>query len=693
MAESDTGFYPIAALYETHPHVLTDIMYYCTPTTFDAFRYTCKAVYSMSLDPDLLEHHLKIIVNRQHELVSTLNIAPRFYYDVIYMDSKFDTIQNSHGNLWRLRGRVLQEFLRMRSSWRIGDYKKVVVELDVHPEGDNEVGNTSENGQWFDGTVQIFSGAVRGDTFAVSWSDTKQTHIHTYLFTNAQKYAICKLEGPMKTSIHHSFSENNTYRSTTFKTKSVAKRRPQSLSLNINKKFDIFITEGSYLRNPHMSTQDDYLARLYGTIDTRELLSTFLRVAFDGKYVGQSDDDEGPVDLAYELDWDQRRSWKVPATDLSNAPNVTLPGHCDEAMNLLLGKNGKCESKGYAIGLDSRPHQKWKIHEPRRLKEDVSRLGVWRDVSVEFERGQDGKEAILRVLATISKNLIKPNPQKRFLLTNSKILNPDDWADVQIPLVLPPVTREDRHGQLVLATVAPAAYFRRLGMRDPHIPWADKGFMDYNWDTKKNAEGEVGTEPIFIRTGVFINSELVDAEIVTRIVGWTDDGAVWVWDVTEKHILDAGELSMEQNPSQVLDVTAKKLGYVKDVKGIFATGDRLVQRITLVTYGEEQKVHGVGEEHGGGNDSGILSLRQEDITRKINEAKAKKAAGEQEEFKNGHGDSDGYGEASAVPQLEATNDLADDTRRWRMINYCYGYPKGGGSATYRIDHSGDIEDI
>ncbi|KAF3231519.1 hypothetical protein TWF191_005588 [Orbilia oligospora] len=626
MAESDTGFYPIAALYETHPHVLTDIMYYCTPTTFDAFRYTCKAVYSMSLDPDLLEHHLKIIVNRQHELVSTLNIAPRFYYDVIYMDSKFDTIQNSHGNLWRLRGQVLQEFLRMRSSWRIGDYKKVVVELDVHPEGDNEVGNTSENGQWFDGTVQIFSGAVRGDTFAVSWSDTKQTHIHTYLFTNAQKYAICKLEGPMKTN-------------------------------------------------------------------TRELLSTFLRVAFDGKYVGQSDDDEGPVDLAYELDWDQRRSWKVPATDLSNAPNVTLPGHCDEAMNLLLGKNGKCESKGYAIGLDSRPHQKWKIHEPRRLKEDVSRLGVWRDVSVEFERGQDGKEAILRVLATISKNLIKPNPQKRFLLTNSKILNPDDWADVQIPLVLPPVTREDRHGQLVLATVAPAAYFRRLGMRDPHIPWADKGFMDYNWDTKKNAEGEVGTEPIFIRTGVFINSELVDAEIVTRIVGWTDDGAVWVWDVTEKHILDAGELSMEQNPSQVLDVTAKKLGYVKDVKGIFATGDRLVQRITLVTYGEEQKVHGVGEEHGGGNDSGILSLRQEDITRKINEAKAKKAAGEQEEFKNGHGDSDGYGEASAVPQLEATNDLADDTRRWRMINYCYGYPKGGGSATYRIDHSGDIEDI
>ncbi|KAF3141713.1 hypothetical protein TWF703_001735 [Orbilia oligospora] len=595
MAESDAGFYPIATLYETHPHILTDIMYYCTPTTFDAFRYTCKAVYSMSLDPDLLEHHLKIIVNRQHELVSIPNRAPRFYYDVIYMDSKFDTIQNSHGNLWRLRGQVLQEFLRMRSSWRIGDYKKVVVELDVHPEEDNEVGNNSGNGPWFDGTVQIFSGAVRGDTFAVSWSDTKQTHLHTYLFTNAQKYA--------------------------------------------------------------------------------------------------NDEDEGPVDLAYELDWDQRRSWKVPATDLSNAPNVTLPGHCDEAMNLLLGKNGKCESKGYAIGLDSRPHQKWKVHEPRRLKEDVSRLGVWRDVSVEFERGLDGKETILRVLATISKNLIKPNPQKRFLLTNSKILNPDDWADVQIPLVLPPVTREDRHGRLVLATVAPAAYFRKLGMRDPHIHWADKGFMDYNWDTKKNAEGEIGPELIFIRTGAIINSELVDAEIVTRVVGWTDDGAVWVWDVTEKHILDAGELSMEQDSSQVLDVTAKKLGYVKDVKGIFVTGDRLVQRITLVTYGKEQKVHRVGEEHGGGNDAGISFLRQEDITRKINEAKAKKAAGEQGEFQNGHGDRDGYGEVSVVPQLEATDDLADDTRRWRMINYCYGYPKGGGSATYRIDHSGDVEDI
>ncbi|KAK6510645.1 hypothetical protein TWF506_009748 [Arthrobotrys conoides] len=690
MAESSTNFYPIATLYETHPHVLTDIMYYCTPTTFDAFRYTCKAVYSMSLDPDLLEHHLKTILHRQHELVSRVNRQPRFFYDVIYMDSKFDTLQNAHGNLWRLRGLILQEFLRMQSSWRIGDYKKVVIELDVHREEENEAEMSSVDGPWFDGTIQIFSGAVRGDTFAVSWGDTKQTHLHTYIFANAKKYALCKIEGPMGTSIQHRFSDENMYQFTTFSTKGVSKRRTQKLTLNINNKLGLSINEGFYLRDPNVLDRNHYISEWYGHADTRELSSTFLQVRFDGQY-NNEDDKEGPVDLAYELDWGQRRTWKVPATSLLYAPNVTLPDHSDETMKLFLGKNGKCESKGYAIGLDSGPRQRWKILEPRRLKEDVSRLGVWRDVSVEFERGVDENPTILKVLATVSKNLIKPNPEKRFLLTNSKILNPDDWANVQIPLVLPPVTREDRHGRLVLATVAPAAYFRRRGMRDPHIPWADKGFMDYNWGAKKNEEGEAGPEPLFIRTGAIVNGELLDAEIVARIVGWTDDGAVWVWDVTEKNILDAGGLAMKEDSKQVLEVTAKKLGYVKDVKGIFVMGDRLIQRITLVTYGKEQKIHRIGEQDGGGNDSGISFLRKEDIMRKINQAKAKKAAGEQSEFQNGHDDGDG--EILAMPQAEAEDGTTDSNSRWRMISYSFGQPKGGGSASYRIDSAGELEDI
>lgn len=692
MAESGTNMSIITSLYETHPHVLTEIMYYCTPTTFDAFRYTCKAVYSMSLDPDLLEHHLKTIVHRQHEIVS--NRPPRFFYDVIYLDTKFDTMKNAHGNLWRLRGLILQEFLRMQSSWRVGDYKKVVVELGVHSdEEDGEVEAASADGVYFDGTIQLLSGTVRGDTFALSWGDTRKTHLHTYHFTNSRKYSIRKVAGPQGTSIHHQFSpDNNTYQFTTFNTKDVTKHTSQALTLKIRDGFDISINEGFYIRDPNALDQNYYISEWYGHAETRELTSTFLRAKFHGKYMNVYDE-EGPVDLAYELDWDQRKNWRVPATGMSNAPNLTLPDHSDETMKLLLGKNGKCESEGYAVGLDSGPYWKWKVFEPRRLKEDVSRLGVWRDVSVEFERGEVGKETILRVLATVSKNLIKPNPGKRFLLTNSKVLNPGDWVNVQIPLVLPPVTKGDQHGQLVLATVAPAAYFRRRGMRDPHIPWADKGFMDYNWDVKKNTEGEVGPEPLFIRTGAMIHRELVDAEIVARIVGWTNDGAVWVWDVTEKHILDAGELGMPEGSKKVLEVAAKKLGYVKDVKGIFVTGDRIVQRITLITYGQEQKVHRVGVEDSGENDSGISFLRQEDIIKKINRAKAKKASEQRGELDHDYDDRDGDGELAIVPQSDTEDTPTGSDSRWRMISYSFGQTKGGGSASYRIDSCGDLEDM
>ncbi|KAK6335017.1 hypothetical protein TWF718_010459 [Orbilia javanica] len=693
MAESGTKTYPIASLYETHPHVLTDIMYYCTPTTFDALRYTCKAVYSMSLDPDLLEHHLKTIVHRQHEIIS--GRISRFYFDVIHMDSKFDTLDNSHGNLWRLRGLLLQEFLRMQSSWRIGEYKKVVVELDVFPENENEQEETTAlDGPWFDGTLQVVPGTVRADTFALLWGDTKQTHLRAYHFTNSKSYGLRKINGPQGTTIRHEFSaEDNAYRSTKFSTKSINKKKPQALTLKIDNEFDISINEGSYVRDPNARDPNYYISEWYRYVNSREPLSTFLRAKFQGGYTGKYEE-EGPVDLAYELSSSLRKDWRVPAISISNIPNVMIPDHSGETIKLFLGKNGKCDSKGYAAGLDSGPYWKWKVFEPRRLKEDVSRLGIWRDVSIEFERGEGEKGAVLRLLATISKNLVRPEPKKRFLLANSKIMNPDDWLQIEIPLVLPPVAAGDRRGRLVLATAAPAAYFRRRGMRDPQIPWADEGFLDYNWDSKKNNwEGGIEAEQLFIRTGAMINSELLDAEILTRIVGWTDDGAVWVWDVTEKHILDAGELAMPQDSREVLEVAAKKLGYVKDVKGIFVTGDRLVQRIALFTYGKEQKVHKVGEEHSEENDSGISFLRQEAIMRKISEAKERKGYEQQGEFGMGDRHQDGDGESATVPQPSAEGNTEGSSEKWRMITYTFGQPKGGGSASYRIDGSGNLEDM
>ncbi|KAK6354048.1 hypothetical protein TWF730_008468 [Orbilia blumenaviensis] len=690
MAENSTSYYPVASLYATHPHVLTTIMYYCSPTTFDAFRYTCKAVYSMSLDPDLLEHHLRTIVNRQHEIIA--NKPAQYPYEVQHMDSKFDTLDNAHGNLWRLRGLILQEFLRMQSSWRIGEYKKVVVEIDVHS-GQEEKGvkQNFTNGPNFDGTIQIFSGTVRGDTFAVTWGNTKKTHLHTYHFTNSRKYALAKLDGPQGTDIRHEFSPDGLYWRTTFSSRNVRKSTSSKFALKMDNRFSIKINEGLYKRDPGGRDENNYYYGLYLPTVMAELTATFLHVRFDEEYIRGYDNENGPVDLAYELNWDLKRSWRVPAMSLSNAPNVVLPDHSDETIKLFLGKSGECKTEGYAIGLDDSSHREWKVLEPRRLEDDVSRLGVWRDVFVEFERGQGATETKLAVVATVSKNLVNPDPSKRFLLTNSRAMNPEDWVTVRIPLVLPPLIGEDRHGKLVLATVAPAAYFRTLGMRDPDIPWADKGFMNYKWDSKKDTNS-TDSEPLLIRTGAMIRRELVDAEIVTRIVGWTDNGAVWIWDVSEKHILDSGQSNILQGSQEAVRVTGKKLGYVKDVKGIFVTGDRLVQRITLFTHGREQKVHGVGAEETGENDSGITSLRQQDIMRKIEQAQAKKGPEYQEQFQNNKDDPNGDREQAEPLQPLAEDDPEDSLLRWRMINYTFGQPKGGGSVSYRLNDSGALEE-
>src|SRR5438552_19172977 len=48
----------LVSLYYSAPHILTEILYQCTPTSFDALRYTCKAIYSLTLDADLLRHQL-----------------------------------------------------------------------------------------------------------------------------------------------------------------------------------------------------------------------------------------------------------------------------------------------------------------------------------------------------------------------------------------------------------------------------------------------------------------------------------------------------------------------------------------------------------------------------------------------------------------------------------------------------------
>ncbi|KAK6511625.1 hypothetical protein TWF481_000534 [Arthrobotrys musiformis] len=681
----------LTTLYETHPHILTEILYYCSPTTFDAFRYTCKAVYSMSLDPSLLEHHLRAIVNRQHEIITSAP-PPRYLDDIKYMDSKFDTLDHSQGNLWRLRGLILQEFLRMQSSWRVGDYKKVVVTLDINSgeDGDEKTEAASMPGPYFDGTIQLVAGTIRGDVFALAWGDTKETHLHTYRFTNSRKHTVRKIEGPKGTRITHEFlPDKKTYLSTKFHTKAVGRRSIRGLPLNLSDGFDISINEGFYLRSPEQIERMRASGYWYDQVDMREPAAAFLRAKFNGKSVAEGEDD-GSFNLAYELDPDQKINWKVPAVSLIYNPNLTLPGHSEETMKLLLGKNGKCESEGYAIGLDSTPHWKWKVLEPRRHQDDVSRLGVWKDVSVEFKRGEGENETVLRVLASVSKNLIKPNSEKRFLLTKSKDLNPEDWAQVSIPLVLPPLTHGDQYGRLVLATVAPAAYFRQLWMRDPEIPWADKGFLNYNWDPKKHTTDGTGLNPVFIRTGAMINRDLVDAEILTRIVGWTDDGAVWVWDITEKHVLDAGELEMSEDSKKDLEVVAKKLGYVKDVKGIFVTGDRTIQKITLLTYGEEQRVHRVGLGDNEENDSGISLLRQEDIMRQIKIAKAKKASEQGEGLENDYGHRDGEGETATILTLPDVIDSPESNIKWRMINYLFGQPKGEGPTNYCIDSSGSL---
>ncbi|KAF3907833.1 hypothetical protein AA313_de0206771 [Arthrobotrys entomopaga] len=712
MAEATTETrFSITDLYLTHPHILTSILSYCSPTTFDAFRYTCKAIYSMSLDPVLLEHHLQTILDRQQKILAD---QPPATYTYIYcgatptFDSKLDTLKNASGNLWRLRGLLLEEFLRMRSSWRMGDYKKTVIEFDTLDD-EMEFGSSAP----FDGTMEVAFGTVRGDTFALTWGDKYTTKLKTYQFTNTNKMPVRKMIGPEKLSIVHMYTgdKNENYHCSKYSTKGVGGVLRQLIFYTDNGRFDVAITEGGYKRNPSLDneygvSQNHWFRWVGYNQDPKEPRLSLLRVKFPGRYLNELPEQVGGVDLAYEVNWTEKNKWKVPPIGLSNAPNLILHEHSELNMKISLGRDGKCTGKGHAVGVDNDcVDYKWKVQEPRRLEADVSRMGVWKSIYVEFEK----TEGEVAITGNISKNLINPEPGKRFLLTNSKERKPMDWIDIRIKLALPPCDGSQSHGKIILACPAPAAYFRRLGMRDPEIPWADPGFRDSGWGVtiSRNArsphpdEARIATmlgqpvpappvppteeeeRPEFIRTGVRLHQDVVDAEIVTRIVGWSDDGAVWVWDISEKDILNCGEGAKpsgdpSKSPFGESEVAGRKLGYVKDVKGIAVTGDRLVERIFLFTYGEEQRVHigGTLLDDGEDIDSGIAALRKNDLLKRPDVGKPEEELPSYETS------------ADATEHTEEDEEVTE--KRWRLITYSFGDRKGN-TGGFRIDSAGDIE--
>ncbi|KAK6541860.1 hypothetical protein TWF694_007639 [Orbilia ellipsospora] len=723
MAESTTDTpFSISDFYLTHPHILTTILWHCSPTTFDAFRYTCKSIYSMSLDPVLLEHHLQTILDRQQKILAD---QPPATYTYIYFgsaptfDSKLDTLKNASGNLWRLRGLLLEEFLRMRSSWRIGDYKKTVVELNVV---DPELKYRS--GPHFDGTMEISFGTVRGDTFLLMWGNKQTTRLRTYQFTASNKMAVRKMIGPDKLHIEHIYTgpKVDNYYCSKYTTQGIGRFIPQML-LNIDDgQFDVSINEGGYKRNPsldkeHGASHNHWYRWVGYQHDPKEPRLSLLRVKFHGRYQSEEPEQISEVDLAYEASWMEKNKWKAPAIGLSNAPNLILPEHSERNMKISLGRDGKCTGKGHAVGInDGWVGYTWKIIEPRRLEADISRMGVWKSIYVEFEK----TEAVVAVTGNISKNLINPEPGKRFLLTNSKDKKPADWIDIRIKLVLPPSNGSQSHGKIVLACPAPAAYFRRLGMRDPEIPWADPGFKDSGWGVSVSRNARPAPNPTngythlaamlgrpnldppvpvpeddrpeFIRTGVKLHQDVVDAEVVTRIVGWSDDGAVWVWDISEKDILNCAEGArpsgdLSKSPSGESEVAGKKLGYIKDVKGIAVTGDRLVERIFLFTYGEEQRVHigGTLLDDGEDIDSGIANLRKNDLVNTTT------TVGLKEEIPTSETETDA---ADNNPKVIVEDTEVEEEevaeKRWRLITYSFGDQKGNTGGFY-IDSAGDIE--
>ncbi|KAF3931528.1 hypothetical protein ABW19_dt0206706 [Dactylella cylindrospora] len=693
----------IVELYLAAPHILTDILYACSPTSFDALRYTCKAIYSMSLDAALLHHHLMTIVNRQHYLITS---QPLDLYTAPNFDTKFDTAATVRGNLWRTRGMLLQEFLRMQSSWRIGECRKTVLELDVMSESQDKKFADAP----FDGTVQVSLGTVRGDSFALMWSDKRKTILKTYRFVLSRNQVIKRIEGPDKLDISHNISLGK-YDYSTFVSRGVGNRIPQMIfkmdTLNVN------IYEGQYKKHPKLENRN--AGWYYGSyFDQRpkEATSTLLRVNFSGsnsynKYAAEFDD----IDMVYQLNWEDKKAWAVPPVTLKHLGNVVLPDHSEESMRIMLGRDGKCTSHGYSIGIDDkRDRWTWRIEQPRRLELDVSRMGVWRQINIEFSK-VEGEEPALAVTGTIARSLVNPNSTHRFLLTSSRTTSPNEWAKININLVLPPAGDNETRGKLVLASPTPAAYFRKLNMRDPEIPWEDPGFPMRELAVKTTGNtSEVLSSPdtMIVRTGCMLHSDSVDAEIVTRVVGWTEDGAVWVWDITEKTILNCGaqapEPSSEDHETILeghLDLPAKKLGYVKDVKGIAVTGDRLVQRIFLFTYGKELEVHRGGTlgSDGEENDSGISSLRREDILRgiarsiekfkmngkQISEVSTPESTPSEESIRISERDVD-----EATEQREDEEEEEED--KWRMVTYSFG-DQMGNSGGFRVNPVGNLEKL
>ncbi|KAF3920439.1 hypothetical protein ABW20_dc0104876 [Dactylellina cionopaga] len=607
----------------------------------------------------------------------------------------------------------------MRSSWRVGEFKKTVIEFDVTDDDELEF----SDGPFFDGTIQVSLGAVRGDTFALVWGDTKKTRLKTFQFTNSAKYGIRKIEDLQTLNITHNFSKGGgQYGGSIYTTKGVG-LKPPKLRFKVNDgNFDVSISEGGYKRHPALA--DSRYSDTYGSWhrwnmpDKKELTLSLLRVKLRGKYQYELDEDIADFNLAYELNWAERKTWKLPSIDLRDSPNVLLPEHSEEEMKVSLGRKGKCTAKGYAIGLDDEQDSwRWNIQQPRRLEQDISRMGVWKGIYVEFSKARQNEDAKLQVTGIISKNLINPEPGKRFLLTNSRVTNPKDWVNIKIKLVLPPTTLDNDHGKITLAAPAPAAYFRHLGMRDPEIPWADPGFKDPNWgiasgDPSGTAVIAADQQPEFIRTGCLLHQDVVDAEIVTRVVGWGDDGAVWVWDVAEKDILVCAELatpsaSGTQSPMGTTELVGKKLGYVNDVKGIAVTGDRLVQRIFLFTYGNEQRVHKGGTllDDGEDRDSGISALRREDMVRKIEEARRKTMRENNEDSKTtrhhqandpyaylyeGGGDEDEDDGRPSDPNITTAEERYEENSKWRMMTYSFG-DQMGNAGGFHIDSTGNLE--
>ncbi|EWC44823.1 hypothetical protein DRE_06461 [Drechslerella stenobrocha 248] len=649
--ESSDGI-SMAKLYHSHPHILTSILYECSPTTFDALRYTCKAIYSMSLDPGLLKHHLLTIVDSQRDILAA--------------------------HTWGWRWNWLRPSDLSGASWRLGDYRKAVFTF-AHDDTD----------PLSDDTTTISLGTVCGSTFAVVRADRQCTRIHSYYFDSTGTRTASQLHGPEGLAFTHGFDDNGTYTGSACVTRSVDGRKGRiAYYIEDLAAFDVSINECAYKRRPADSRMRTHgLGQQYATPNIEKFAATLLRVKFRGRDVAEAAlaENMGEVDIACNLVWGPRRGawWDIPAVGQDSQPSVVLPEHSEETMKVMVGRRGECVAQGYAAGLDderspeggSERVRRWKILEPRRDEQDVSRLGMWKEINVEFACGGDGGEtpaATLTVEGLVAKTLVHRPQNQTFLLSRAVATNPADWIRIQIDLVLPPTTHSEKRGKLKLASPAPAAFFRRLGMLDPEIPWPDPGIANPTWD----ASGTTLWTGEHVRVGCMVSMDLMDAEVMMRVVGWTDDGAVWVWDVNEWDILECARgapvaeagVPVVKSPVGRAEVAGKKLGYVPDVRAVAVTGDRLVQRVFLFTYGPERRVHRGGTVDGDseGIDAGIAALRRDDVPRAVEEVDA---------------------QGGPDVKVEEREDEEEDIDRWRMVIYSFGEQKGK-SGGFSLDSSG-----